>query len=125
MHISDADDADITISYGNNPPAGGSAAGPPASTSPPVSSSPPADVPRPPTTVAGNPINAGTSSSCQFSTLPDTDYIGITLAKLGLLPRRPVNLMSSQPASPPPRQAGEDDEDELDYVENPFEDARK
>ena len=46
-------------------------------------------------------------------------------AKLGLLPKRPVNLMSSQPTTPTPRHPDDDDEDELDYVENPFEDHRK
>ncbi|KAJ3556399.1 hypothetical protein NM688_g2047 [Phlebia brevispora] len=62
------------------------------------------DVPRPPPTNAGSPINA---------------------AKLGLLPRRPVNLMTSQPTTPTPRQHNDDDDDELDYVENPFEEHRK
>jgi len=62
-------------------------------------------VPKPPTTSVGSPINA---------------------AKLGLLPKRPVSLLNSQPPSEqtvhPP---DEDEDDELEYLENPFEEDGK
>ncbi|KAH9951513.1 hypothetical protein B0H21DRAFT_716330 [Amylocystis lapponica] len=47
---------------------------------------------------------------------PPPTLSGGSAAKLGLLPKRPVSLLSSQP--PPPN-----DEDELEYVENPFEEG--
>ncbi len=40
-------------------------------------------------------------------------------AKLGMLPKRPVSLSQT-----PPVNRQDVDEDELDYVENPFEDGR-
>jgi hypothetical protein len=40
-------------------------------------------------------------------------------AKLGLLPKRPVSLL--QPVPPPARKDSEDED--LEYVENPFEDG--
>lgn len=52
--------------------------------------------------------------------------IGITfVGKLGLLPKRPVSLLRDQPppAQTPPRPTNEDDE--LEYAENPFEDGHK
>lgn len=49
------------------------------------------------------------------------------VAKFGLLPKRPVSLLTPQSSGThaPQRQASEDDEDELDYVENPFEEHRR
>ncbi|KAI0930016.1 hypothetical protein AcV5_006826 [Taiwanofungus camphoratus] len=65
--------------------------------SPLSSPRPSGEVPRPPPTLSGSPINA---------------------AKLGLLPKRPVSLLSPQtPARGPSN-------DELEYVENPFEEGR-
>ncbi|KAK7043722.1 hypothetical protein VNI00_008334 [Paramarasmius palmivorus] len=72
-----------------------------------VSSSPPASsaaTPRPPATGTGSGIDGG---------------------KLGLLPKRPVSLIAQ---SPPPGEANktkrpDDDDDELEYVENPFEEG--
>ena len=101
----------------NVPPAGSAAA-------PQTGSSPPADVARPPATNTGSPINAGTCPPI-FITDLRLCFISQTVAKLGLLPKRPVNLMSSQPTSPTPRHEYQDDDDELDYVENPFEETRK
>lgn len=85
---------------------------PPATTfAPPSGSPPPAstsrgsnDVPRPPQTGTGMPIDAG---------------------KLGLLPKRPVSLLPDPAAAPAHVQQPTDDDDGLEYVENPFEDPRK
>ncbi|EEB89557.1 hypothetical protein MPER_12327 [Moniliophthora perniciosa FA553] len=72
-----------------------------------VSSSPPASsttTPRPPATGTGSGIDGG---------------------KLGLLPKRPVSLLAQSP--PPGDNANKtkrpDDDDELEYVENPFEEG--
>ncbi|KAI0743999.1 hypothetical protein C8Q80DRAFT_1184470 [Daedaleopsis nitida] len=67
--------------------------------SPAASPRPSSDVPRPPPTATGSPVNA---------------------AKIGLLPKRPVSLLNtnSPPASRP------SDDDELEYVENPFEEHK-
>ncbi|OCH87874.1 hypothetical protein OBBRIDRAFT_795787 [Obba rivulosa] len=46
----------------------------------------------------------------------------INAAKIGLLPKRPVSLMGSQ-VSPTPLRA--EDDDELEYTENPFEEGSK
>lgn len=83
----------------------------PPARSPMSSPRPSGDTPRPPQTMTGSPINA---------------------AKLGLLPKRPVNLLNSQPPSTqnvqpasqpqmPPRERRPSDD--LDYVENPFEEG--
>ncbi|KAH8107782.1 hypothetical protein BXZ70DRAFT_912606 [Cristinia sonorae] len=74
-----------------------------------IASSPGSDVPRPPPTGSGSPINA---------------------AKLGILPKRPVSLLGSQPPSTqgppsPPSPRRDTQDDDLDYMENPFEDKRK
>lgn len=65
------------------------------------------DIPKPPATSAGSPINA---------------------AKLGLLPKRPVSLLNSQPPSEQRVQPPEDDDDDLEYLEyleNPFEEEKR
>ncbi|EKM54735.1 uncharacterized protein PHACADRAFT_258770 [Phanerochaete carnosa HHB-10118-sp] len=68
---------------------------------------PPSDILRPPPTQSGSPLNP---------------------AKFGLLPKRPVSLLTPQAsgANAIAREASvsEDDEDELDYVENPFEEHK-
>jgi len=61
-------------------------------------------IPKPPSTMSGSPINA---------------------AKLGLLPKRPVSLLGSQPPSEQRIQPPDDDNDSLEYVENPFEEDRR
>ncbi|THH28590.1 hypothetical protein EUX98_g5590 [Antrodiella citrinella] len=68
-----------------------------------LSTSPGNDVPRPPATSTGSPIDA---------------------AKLGILPKRPVSLhgSSAQDHPPPVRR---DSDDELEYMENPFEEGQK
>ncbi|OJT11686.1 hypothetical protein TRAPUB_11791 [Trametes pubescens] len=71
-----------------------------ASLSPAASPRPSGDVPRPPTTTSGSPVNA---------------------AKIGLLPKRPVSLLNAN--APPPTRPS-DEEDELEYVENPFEERK-
>ncbi|EIW62807.1 uncharacterized protein TRAVEDRAFT_112721 [Trametes versicolor FP-101664 SS1] len=71
-----------------------------ASLSPAASPRPSGDVPRPPTTASGSPVNA---------------------AKIGLLPKRPVSLLNAN--SPPPTRPSDED-DELEYVENPFEERK-
>jgi len=43
-------------------------------------------------------------------------------SKLGLLPKRPVSLIG---ASPPPKIPATNEGDDLEYVENPFEEGRK
>ncbi|KZT29152.1 hypothetical protein NEOLEDRAFT_1175458 [Neolentinus lepideus HHB14362 ss-1] len=75
-----------------------------AAGSPPTSSSPPAhsETPRPPSTQTGPPTSS------------------IDPTKIGLLPKRPVSLIRDQQPSSQPH----DDEEELDYVENPFEDRK-
>ncbi|KAI0759838.1 hypothetical protein BD413DRAFT_650540 [Trametes elegans] len=75
------------------PPAG-------ARFSPAASPRPSGDVPRPPPTGSGSPVNA---------------------AKIGLLPKRPVSLLN---ANSPPATRPRDDDDELEYVENPFEERK-
>ncbi|KAI0779543.1 hypothetical protein C8Q74DRAFT_1259626 [Fomes fomentarius] len=67
--------------------------------SPAASPRPSSDVPRPPPTSSGSPVNA---------------------AKIGLLPKRPVSLLNTN--SPPARRPTDDDE--LEYVENPFEEHK-
>ena len=76
----------------------------PTSSSPPASSdtapSTEASTPRPPTTQAGSPLN---------------------VTKFGLLPKRPVSLLSPQNTGARQRRDDDDDEeDELEYVESPF-----
>ncbi|KAI0666017.1 hypothetical protein C8Q78DRAFT_1072766 [Trametes maxima] len=71
-----------------------------AQISPAASPRPSGDVPRPPSTVSGSPVNA---------------------AKIGLLPKRPVSLLS---ANTPPATKPSDEDDELEYVENPFEEHK-
>lgn len=44
-------------------------------------------------------------------------------AKIGMLPKRPVSLLGSTPAQSSTTRRANDD-DELDYVENPFDDER-
>ncbi|CAL1706191.1 unnamed protein product [Somion occarium] len=79
----------------------------PSSPPPVVSPSPrgSTDIPRPPATQSGSPINA---------------------AKLGLLPKRPVSLLRSQPPSEtkPAKEHDGDDDDDLEYIENPFEEGK-
>ncbi|TFK83393.1 hypothetical protein K466DRAFT_627808 [Polyporus arcularius HHB13444] len=61
---------------------------------------PSSDVPRPPPTVSGNPVNP---------------------VKIGLLPKKPVSLLNT---NSPPATRPSDDDDELEYVENPFEERK-
>ncbi|RPD53205.1 hypothetical protein L227DRAFT_513636 [Lentinus tigrinus ALCF2SS1-6] len=68
--------------------------------SPAASPRPSSDVPRPPPTVTGSPVNA---------------------AKIGLLPKKPVSLLNT---NSPPATRPSDDDDELEYVENPFEERK-
>ncbi|KAJ8473401.1 hypothetical protein ONZ51_g7887 [Trametes cubensis] len=68
--------------------------------SPAASPRPSGDVPRPPPTSSGSPVNA---------------------AKIGLLPKRPVSLLNT--SSPPPTRPSDEDDD-LEYVENPFEEHK-
>ena len=44
-------------------------------------------------------------------------------AKLGLLPKRPVSLLTPQSSAPPPVQRQQSEDSELEYVENPFEEG--
>ncbi|KAH9892704.1 hypothetical protein C8Q73DRAFT_699123 [Cubamyces lactineus] len=67
--------------------------------SPAASPRPSGDVPRPPPTSSGSPVNA---------------------AKIGLLPKRPVSLLNAN--SPPPTRPSDDDD--LEYAENPFEEHK-
>ncbi|KIJ61279.1 hypothetical protein HYDPIDRAFT_116013 [Hydnomerulius pinastri MD-312] len=98
--------------------AGSSTYVPPASWNTRASSPPVSSVQRPPSTGSGSPG-------------------GVDFSKLGLLPKRPISLV--RPQSPPGRAAsssppfsatahpmarahsGSEDDDELEYVENPFE----
>ncbi|GBE86293.1 hypothetical protein SCP_0901720 [Sparassis crispa] len=72
-----------------------------------VSPRPSGDTPRPPPTMSGSPINA---------------------AKLGLLPKRTVNLLNSQPSTTQAPQvqpaAARRPSEDLEYMENPFEEGR-
>lgn len=84
------------------PPSSSISAQPIAQPEPAIpSSTPSSEVPRPPATQTGSPLNA---------------------AKFGLLPKRPVQLLTPQTsgANAGHRPGGEEDEEELDYVENPF-----
>lgn len=44
--------------------------------------------------------------------------------KIGLLPKRPVSLVNVNDESQPRRAHVDEDEEELEYVENPFEEGR-
>ncbi|CDO69153.1 hypothetical protein BN946_scf185042.g55 [Trametes cinnabarina] len=68
--------------------------------SPAASPRPSGDIPRPPPTSSGSPINP---------------------AKIGLLPKRPVSLLNAN--SPQATRPSDEDED-LEYVENPFEERK-
>ncbi|OSD07015.1 hypothetical protein PYCCODRAFT_1474392 [Trametes coccinea BRFM310] len=68
--------------------------------SPAASPRPSGDVPRPPPTTSGSPVNP---------------------AKIGLLPKRPVSLLNAN--SPPPTRPTDEDDD-LEYVENPFDEHK-
>lgn len=78
---------------------------PSGSTAATATTPPATEIPRPPTTQVGSPLNA---------------------AKFGLLPKRPVSLLTPQTSGAVAREASasDDDEDELDYVENPFEEHK-
>lgn len=54
------------------------------------------------------------------------DFVRIT-AKLGILPKKPVSLMGSRPqgASSPTSPRRDPEDDDLEYMENPFEEERK
>ncbi|KAJ3009847.1 hypothetical protein NUW54_g2652 [Trametes sanguinea] len=65
--------------------------------SPAASPRPSGDVPRPPPTSSGSPVNPG------------------------LLPKRPVSLLNAN--SPPPTRSSDEDDD-LEYVENPFDEHK-
>lgn len=51
-----------------------------------------------------------------------SDHQFLLTAKIGLLPKRPVSLLNT---NSPPATRPSDDDDDLEYVENPFEDAHK
>ncbi|KAH9929581.1 uncharacterized protein BXZ73DRAFT_47886 [Epithele typhae] len=72
----------------------------PSGLTPNASPRPSSDVPRPPATMGGSPVNA---------------------AKIGLLPKRPVSLLNT---NSPPATKPSDDDDDLEYVENPFEERK-
>lgn len=99
---------------------------PTPSTPPPTGSASPrgsTDVAPPPGTQSGGPINAGMYSN----TFWYLAFLNITtVAKFGLLPKRPVSLLVSQPSSDnKPSKEHDDDDEELEYLENPFEDDGK
>ncbi|KAI0358652.1 hypothetical protein OH77DRAFT_1421082 [Trametes cingulata] len=73
---------------------------PGAQLSPAASPRPSGDIPRPPPTGSGSPVNP---------------------AKIGLLPKRPVSLLN---VNTPPATKPSDEDDELEYVENPFEERK-
>ncbi|KAI0368283.1 hypothetical protein BV20DRAFT_948405 [Pilatotrama ljubarskyi] len=68
--------------------------------SPAASPRPSGDIPRPPPTGSGSPVNP---------------------AKIGLLPKRPVSLLN---VNTPPATKPSDEDDDLEYVENPFEERK-
>ena len=53
-----------------------------------------------------------------------TSITNLSEAKIGMLPKRPVSLLGT-PAQSNTNAAHADDDDELEYVENPFEEGRK
>jgi hypothetical protein len=62
------------------------------------------------------------SSQSENDLLMDEPVLSLSVftGKIGLLPKRPVSLLSSdRPSAHKPRD--DDDTDELEYVENPFE----
>ncbi|KAI0081978.1 hypothetical protein K474DRAFT_1694672 [Panus rudis PR-1116 ss-1] len=61
------------------------------------------EIPKPPATQSGSPVNP---------------------AKVGLLPKRPVSLLGSQPGSAASTKPRDESDDELEYAENPFEDGK-
>ncbi|KIP06530.1 hypothetical protein PHLGIDRAFT_128242 [Phlebiopsis gigantea 11061_1 CR5-6] len=74
----------------------------PSEAAAPIPSSPGSDVPRPPATHSGSPLNA---------------------AKFGLLPKRPVSLLTPQASAA--KHPDDEDDDDLEYAENPFEESSR
>ena len=74
--------------------------------------------------MSGSPVNAGQfppSPVCPSSTIVGADSPNLLTDKIGLLPKRPVSLLTT---SSPPATRPSDDDDELEYVENPFEERK-
>ncbi|KAH7916585.1 hypothetical protein BJ138DRAFT_1139392 [Hygrophoropsis aurantiaca] len=95
------------------------------SASPPSAASPVAP-PRP--SASPPPASAFTSGGVARppATGTGTGRTSFDASKLGILPKRPVSLLRPGTQSPPPRHVtGDDDDDELEYTENPFEDGKK
>ncbi|KAG5639456.1 hypothetical protein H0H81_001578 [Sphagnurus paluster] len=96
-------------------PAAGQGYGYGRSVSPPVGGAP--RTPPPPATGSGSGFGIGSTSPGAAAPIDG--------GKLGLLPKRPVSLM--RPSSPPVQHSvsqESDESDELEYVENPFEEHR-
>ncbi|KAH7108234.1 hypothetical protein BKA62DRAFT_764300 [Auriculariales sp. MPI-PUGE-AT-0066] len=72
-----------------------------------------------PATVSTSPSQVGGLSS---SPAPPAT---IDTARLGILPKRPVSLIDPGTGSQPPQHVVGDDDDDLEYVENPFDDKRR
>lgn len=104
---------------------------PPASTrspAPPVSISPPGGSFSPPSGPPPRPLSTGPPPppiDAGIYYLLSSKVVLLTLfcqVKLGMLPKRPVSLLRDSPQ--PTRKPDDDDEDELEYVENPFEEHK-
>ncbi|KAI1795526.1 hypothetical protein LXA43DRAFT_970457 [Ganoderma leucocontextum] len=94
----------------------------PAAASSPIPT--PAAPPQPRTSSAGSGLSPAQSprASSDVSRPPPTNSGSpVNPAKIGLLPKRPVSLLNT---SSPPATRPSDDDDELEYVENPFEEHK-
>jgi len=76
------------------------------------------------------PVRLKRARACPLMQVSNlNEFSNITLncyqGKLGLLPKRPVSLLPDPAAAPAHVEQPTDDDDGLEYVENPFEDPRK
>ena len=76
------------------------------------------------------PVRLKRARACPLMLVSDlNEFLNITLnchrGKLGLLPKRPVSLLPDPAAGPAHAEQMTDEDDGLEYVENPFEDSRK
>lgn len=80
-----------------------------------------ASAPPIPATNSGPPASNIDPGSAAADSLALVSILTFPAGKIGLLPKRPVSLVNAEPQ---PGHAHDEDEEELEYVENPFEEGR-